>query len=40
MRLAFETHMNYIHDIPEAAKRLYGDKLFHLHLKNSAAGLA
>ena len=68
MRIGFETHMNYIHDLPEAAARLvrmvdnpavgvnmdygntvyftkypsieetirlYGDKLFYIHLKNS-----
>ena len=68
LRFAFETHMNYIHDVPAAAKKLvdlidspmvginidygntvyfptrpaleetiklYGDKLFHTHLKNS-----
>lgn len=68
MKLAFETHMNYIHDVPKAVRKLldmidspavganmdygntvyflnvptpeetialYGDKLFHMHLKNS-----
>lgn len=68
MRIGFETHMNYIHDVPQATKKLldmidspavganmdygntiyfvnvpspeetvklYGDKLFHMHLKNS-----
>lgn len=70
MRIGFETHMNYIHDLPEAAVklvrmidspavgvnmdfgntvyfakypsieetiRLYGDKLFYMHLKNSVS---
>lgn len=68
MKLAFETHMSYIHDVPKAVKKLvdlidspavgvnmdygntiyfinvptpaetvalYGDKLYHMHLKNS-----
>lgn len=68
MRMGFETHMNYIHDTPQASKKLvdlidcpavgvnmdygnsiyftnvpdpvetvklYGDKIMHMHLKNS-----